>query len=941
MVASFYHSGTASDDVPGDSAWVTATCCLACLAGDKIEDYRVSCSDGGSGELEFGWSIKKTISGGCCVAVTRFYPRMVCLALLFAGLGFVGSTSVGGESSQPPQVTQHDVLPILWLRCVVCHGPQHQDGGLDLRTKASILSGGKSGPAMQLGDPENSLILQRLVAQEMPPRKRLIEVREVELLRQWIAAGAPEVENTDQAGPEELSVSAEDRQFWAFQPPTDYPVPAVQHAARVRNPIDAFILEKLEAKGLELSPLASRRTLIRRATFDLTGLPPEPEEVAAFLADHEPGAYGRMIETLLASRRYGERWGGYWLDRAGYADTEGERQQDILRPQAYRYRDYVIRAFNSDKPYDRFLLEQLAGDELADYENAEEITTEIYDNLVATGFLRMAPDPTWFNVTGFVPNRLNVVADVVDVFGSAVMGLTIKCARCHGHMFDPIPQQDYYALTAIFKGAYDEHDWMKPNANKFLIDKNGRYLYRYLPHVPAEEIRQWESQEKEYKAGIAELEQALRDRAEPLRQLIFQTRLAEVPEAQRDTVRQAIETPAEERDEPQKQLSEKFKRLVPTDEELKSDEAYKKAAEETADQIQALKKTRLHEPMIRALWDRGEPSPTYLLQRGDYLLPTRVVEPAGLSVIANSQLDIKPPWPGAKQTGRRLALAQWLVDPEHPLTSRVMVNAIWKHHFRHGLVKSMDNFGRTGSPPTHPELLDWLALKFIRGGWSVKEMHRLIMNSSTYRQMSTVLPVHQQLDLDNDHMSRFPMKRMEAEVLWDSLLWLSGRLDETPFGVADRVNVRADGLVTAVGSDKGWRRSIYVEHNRKQNMTILECFDLPRLTPNCLERQLSTVAPQALHLLNNEVIYQLTLSFADRVIRESGTDPVRQIERCYQLILGRLPQSDEQQLARETLQQLRAAWSETEADTESDPDRSALANLSHVLINSAEFIFID
>ena len=395
MVARFYHSGTASDDVPGDPARVAATCCLACLAGDKIEEYRVSCSGGGSGELEFGWIIKKTISGRCCVAVTRFYPRMVCLALVFVGLGVVGSTSVGDESSQPPQVTQHDVLPILWLRCVVCHGPQRQDGSLDLRTKASILGGGKSGPAMRLGDPENSLILQRIVAQEMPPRKRLIEVsvkpmedREVELLRQWIAAGAPEVENAAQPGPEELSVSAEDRQFWAFQPPTDYPVPAVQHASRVRNPIDAFILEKLEAKGLGLSPLASRRTLIRRATFDLTGLPPEPEEVAAFLADREPGAYERMIEMLLASRRYGERWGGYWLDRAGYADTEGERQQDILRPQAYRYRDYVIRAFNSDKPYDRFLLEQLAGDELADYENAEEITAEIYDNLVATGFFK-------------------------------------------------------------------------------------------------------------------------------------------------------------------------------------------------------------------------------------------------------------------------------------------------------------------------------------------------------------------------------------------------------------------------------------------------------------------------------------------------------------------------------------------------------------------------
>ena len=881
-------------------------------------------------------------------------PKIVCLALVFVLLVAPGVLRGSDEPVERAEVTQHDVFPILRLRCVTCHGRQHQDGGLDLRTKASILRGGESGPAFVLGDPENSLILKRIAAEEMPPRKRLIEVslkpmedHEVELLRKWIAAGAPEVESDTLWAEEETPISEEDRQFWSFQPPGDFPVPAVQQAERVNNSIDAFILRKLEDKGLGLSPEASRSTLIRRATFDLTGLPPEPEEIDAFLSDREPGAYERMIETLLASRRYGERWGGYWLDRAGYADTEGEREQDILRPQAYRYRDYVIRAFNADKPYDRFLLEQLAGDELTDYENAEKITPEIYDNLVATGFLRMVPDPTWYNVTGFVPNRLDVVADVVDVFGSAVMGLTIKCARCHGHMFDPIPQKDYYALTAIFKGAYDEHDWMKPNANKLLGEKYGRYLYRYLPHVPAEELQQWELQEKELKAEIAVLEKALQDRAEPLRQLIFKARLAEVPEAERETVRQAIETPADERDENQKQLSEKFKMLVPTEEELKSDEEYKKTAEETAEQIKTLNKTRLPKPMIRALWDRGEPSPTYLLYRGDYLAPRRVVQPAALSVLSRDKLDIQPPWPGSKKTGRRLALAKWLVGPEHPLTSRVMVNAIWKHHFRHGIVKSMDNFGRTGIFPSHPEMLDWLARKFVGSGWSIKEMHRLIMTSSTYRQRSTVTPAHEQLDLDNVLMSRFPMKRMEAEVLWDTLLLLSGRLDETPFGAADGVNVRPDGLVTAVGSEKGWRRSIYVEHNRKQNMTILECFDLPRPTPNCLERQLSTVAPQALHLLNNETVYQLTLSLADRVLQEVGADPDSQIERCYQLILGRPPGLDEMQLATETLQQLRTAWIETESgtesesDPESDPDRTALANFGHVLINSAEFIYID
>ena len=552
----------------------------------------------------------------------------------------------------------------------------------------------------------------------------------------------------------------------------------------------------------------------------------------------------------------------------------------------------------------------------------------------------MVPDPTWFNVTGFVPNRLDVIADVVDVLGSAVMGLTVKCARCHEHMFDPIPQQDYYSLTAIFKGAYDEHDWLKPNADDLLESINkGRHSFRNLPHVPAEELRQWTVREQELQTEIAALKEALSKIKAPIRQQYVADKLAELPQALQNEVRRAADAVAEQRDEHQQALIEKFDAtLSPSDEQLKkSSEEFKRAAEETDKKVELLEKSRRPRPMIRALWDRGEPSPTYLLNRGSYLQPGELVEPAALSVLSHNKLDIKPPWPGSKKTGRRLALAKWLVQSDHPLTARVMVNTIWKHHFQHGIVKSLDNFGLTGSLPTHPELLDWLALEFIRCGWSIKDMHRLIMNSSTYRQSSVVTPSHEQRDLDNDLLSRFPMKRMEAEALWDTLLLISGRLDETPFGFANGVKVRADGLVTAVGTDKGWRRSIYVEHNRKQNMTILECFDLPRPTPNCLERKLSTVAPQALHLLNNETIDQLTLSFADRVTREAGTDLAKQIERCYDLALARSPTDEEKQLAAETLEQLREARSEKESEL----DRRALADLCHVLINSAEFIYID
>lgn len=868
--------------------------------------------------------------------------------LALAWVAFLSASWPVVSHSRPerPRATQHQVIPILLLRCAPCHGRQQQEAGLDLRTKASMLAGGKSGPAFVPGKPEESLILKRVLDEEMPPRKRLIEVsvktmpsNEIAVLREWIKAGAPEVSDAPQPSESELQISDEDRQFWSFQSPRPFPVPQVRHSLRIRNPIDAFILQKLEEKGLGLSPDADRRTAVRRASFDLTGLPPEPEDVEAFLSDRRPGAYERMIDSLLASRRYGERWGGYWLDMAGYSDTEGERLPDLGRPHAYRYRDYVIRAFNADKPYDRFLLEQIAGDELADYEHAEEITEEIYDNLVATGFLRMVPDPTWANVTGFVPNRLDVVADAIDVLGSTVLGLTLKCARCHAHKFDPIPQRDYYSLAALLKGAYDEHDWMKPNSQNPVDTVPGKHLIRYLPFVTTEELQEWKAREKELDAGIASLRAAIEIKAGPLKRKFVDARLAELPEVLQSDVRQALETTADKRDEIQRYLIEKLgKRLSASTDQLKDfDDDFKKAATESETQIQALQTKRRPKPMIRALWDRGDPSPTYMLRRGDYLAAGELVKPGVLSVLTSSQIEPKPPWPGAKKTGRRLALARWLSRPDHPLTARVIVNAIWKHHFRQGLVKSLGNFGRTGIPPSHPELLDWLACRFVEHGWSIKALHRLIMTSSTYRQSSTVTPSQDRLDLDNDLLSRFPLKRMEAEVLWDTLLLISRRLDETPFGPANGVNVRSDGFVTAVPTEAGWRRSIYVEHNRKQNMTILESFDLPRPTPNCLERKLSTVAPQALHLLNNETVYELAVSFASRVIQDVGPSPAQQIDRAYRIGFCRPPTTNEAQLALETLESLKKEWEKTE----SRPDIKALADICHVVINAAEFIYID
>jgi hypothetical protein len=763
---------------------------------------------------------------------------------------------------------QHVILPILQLRCAACHGRQTQQAGLDIRTRASILKGGKSGPAMVTGQPDDSLILRRIHADEMPPRDKLAAVSvkpmtdaEVELLSDWIAAGAPEQNiSPDVAGtvPDPL-VSDEDRDFWSFQPPRSVPPPPIGTGAAAVSPVDAFVLRKLREDGLSFSPEADRRTLIRRATFDLTGLPPTPDQINDFVADTSPRAYQNLLDRLLDSPRYGERWGRYWLDLAGYSDSEGGQHADRVRPEAYRYRDYVIRSLNDDKPYDRFLVEQIAGDELTDFQNAEKITTEIYDNLVATGFLRMAPDGTYAGITAFVPDRLEIIDDELEVLTSSVMGLTMRCARCHSHKFDPIPQRDYYRLAAVFKGALDEHDWLEPTNQ------------RYVNHVSDQERRGWQANEDKLTAEIAAIQSKL--------------------------------------DSTQKEFAQKHADVKPDTEALKKlAPEFAEAAKQADAAIKSINAKRVPQPRIRALWDRGEPSPTYILKRGNYLTPGRPVGPGVPSVLTDGRTPFDVVSPFEKTTGRRLALARWLTQKEHPLTARVMVNRIWKHHFGKGIVSTLDNFGATGARPTHPDLLDWLAVEFVRRNWSIKAMHRLLMTSATYRQSSGITDTHTAMDPDNRLLSRMPLRRMEGEVLRDCLLSISGRLNLTPHGPPDEVHARDDGLVVAVGKENTWRRTIYVLQRRTTRLTILDNFDLPQLNPNCIERSDSIVAPQALHLLNNQRIHELSRFFAARVASEAGSDPAAQIRRAYLLAVGRPPTMAERQVVLRSLSDLTQQW---------------------------------
>jgi len=722
---------------------------------------------------------------------------------------------------------QHDIMPIFQLRCVVCHGLRTRQAGLDLRTVASVLRGGKSGPAIVPGRAEDSLVLKRIHGGEMPPRRLLVEfaikpmsAHEIEKLTMWIDAGAPEVEIEPDVAtlrPDPL-VSDKDRGFWSFQSPIAAPVPHVNQLTQVHTHVDAFVLRQLEQIGLTLSVEADRYTLIRRASFDLTGLPPTPEDVAFFVSDPDPQSYERLIDRLLNSPHYGERWGQYWLDLAGYSESEGVVNSDPQRAHAWRYRDYVIRSLNDDKPYDQFVMEQLAGDELADYQNGQEITAEIYDNLVATGFLRMAPDGTFESLTGYVPDRLELIDDEIEVFSSAMLGLTIRCARCHSHKFDPIPQRDYYRLAAVFKGALDENDWLRPNRQSKTAPGDRD---RLLPHVTTKEFLDWQ------RAGAK-------------------------PENQ---------------------------------------------------------------PLIRALWDRGDPSPTYILKRGNYFSPGRLVGPGVPSVLTNGQTPFATPapWPGASKSGRRLALARWLVQADHPLTSRVMVNRIWRHHFERGIVETLDNFGKAGARPSHPQLLDWLAVRFVKSGWSIKSMHRLIMTSAVYRQSSNVTPRHELLDPDNIRLSRMPLRRMEGEVLRDTLFALAGRLDLAQYGPPEPVAVRDDGLVTS-GGQTG-RRCVYVLKRRTQPLTILQNFDNGQMDPNCVDRTESIVATQALHLNNNQLVRQLAQAFARRIWDAEPSDFSSQVERAYLIATGRTPDEDERRVSMDVLRRMRNEWAKTNVGT--------------------------
>jgi hypothetical protein len=745
---------------------------------------------------------------------------------VIAALGLVLLTTGQVRAEQPPVAPtaaaffERRVRPVLAEHCQGCHGPSKQRGGLRLDSLAAVLRGGDAGPALVPGKPDESLLIKAIRHQgglKMPPRNPL-KKQHIEDLAGWVRLGAPWPGASRASAParSETSLGSRDRAHWSFQRVQRPALPTLRNPGWVANPIDAFVLARLEARGLEPSAPVSRRQLIRRVSFDLIGLPPSPEEVDAFLDDNSPNAYERLVDRLLASPRYGERWGRHWLDVVRFAQTNGY-ERDSEKPNAWRYRDYVIQSFNDDKPYDRFVLEQLAGDELDPATDAARTATAFY----RLGVWDDEPDD-------LRQAEFDNLDDMLSTTGEAFLGLTLGCARCHDHKFDPISQEDYYSLLAFLRN-------IKP--------------YR------------------DVKIGDNPMQLPLRDGRSTL-----------------------------------------------------------------------------------AVKENGPAAPaTHILIAGQAARQGKKVEPRFLHVLGSPE-DPAPPdiRPTRTTSGRRRALANWIASPDNPLTARVMVNRLWHWHFGRGLVDTPSDFGRNGSAPSHPELLDWLASELVAGGWKLERIHKLIVTSSTYRQSAGVRPGRTQaVDPGNRLLWRQNLRRLEAEAIRDAVLAASGELTLTmggrgvfpvlPREVLETQSRPGEGWYTSPPAEQG-RRSVYIFVKRTLGVPLLETFDFASPDKAIATRTTTTIAPQALILYNSAFVEEQAAAFAARLIRESGQDPEGNLDRAFRLALGRSATVGERQIALAWFGRTRAAEGQPDS---ADAYRRALAGLCKLVLNLNEFVYVD
>lgn len=857
---------------------------------------------------------------------------------------------IAGAASASDAVTyEGHVRPILKTHCFHCHGEGGRiEGGLDMRLRRLIIAGGDSGEVLVVGQPQASLLTHRIRAGEMPPEEvtTRLTAQEIDTLEAWIAQGAVGTQEEPEHLNPDRYITQQERGYWAFQPINRPQPPAVVNLQPIANPIDQFILARLRPLGLSHSSRADRATLIRRVTFALLGLPPTPAEVQEFVDDPSAQAYEHLIDRLLSSPHYGEHWGQHWLDVAGYADSEGYTEDDPLRAHAFHYRDYVIQAFNRDKPFDEFIIEQLAGDELIT-PPFNNLTPDQAEKLIATGFLRMAPDGT--GISGVDQNvaRNDVMAKTIEIVSTSLMGLTVGCAQCHNHRYDPILQEDYYALRAIFEPALDWKNWKAPEQRHLsLYTDADRALAATIEEEAQKVLDQRAAQEK---AAV---------------ERIFEAELAKLTPQLQIAVREARGVNEKERTAEQKKLLGEHPSVNVTASSLYLyDKPAADALKKLADEAAAIRSRKSQEEFVRAIWEPVEtcPQPTYLFHRGDHEQPKQVVAPGTLTVLTSAKApEIMADDPGLPTTGRRLAFAKWLTSSEHPLVARVIVNRIWLNHFGRGLVPTPGDFGSLGEAPTHPELLDWLAVELVSSGWSVKHLHRLILASATYQQSSLQHSQGNAVDRDNMLYWRMPVRRLEAEVVRDSSLAISGEFIARAFGppipiMPDRVGQFVIGIENTNAGRPGdiipmhgedLRRSIYVESRRSRPLSILAPFDLPRMEPNCTARSVSTVSPQSLMMMNSDFIVTRGTRMAERLQREAGDDLTAQIRLAWRLTFSNEPNADEihqaLQFINEQCQHFVANPAPAvKGQTTPSPATEAMGSFCHALLSSNRFLYVD
>ncbi len=714
---------------------------------------------------------------------------------------------------------------------------------------------------------------------------------------------------------------------WAFTAPAGSSVPAVRDVAWVRTPVDRFIGARREQAGVSPAPEADRRTLIRRLSFDLRGIPPTLSEVREFAGDDRPTAWLQWVERFLASPQYGERWGRHWLDIAGYADSNGYFNADSDRPLAWQYRDYVVRSFAEDRPFDRFVREQVAGDELVGYAAEGDVTPDMTEALTATHFFRNPPDGSGEsdgNPLEVKVDKYAVLEGNVQLIGHAFLGLTLQCARCHDHKFEPVTQAEYYGLQAVLRPALDPDRWLKPNERVVAVGTRAER---------EEHRRRTEAAERDLKT----LRAGLDGLTKPFRRRVVDENLAPLDEAVRKAVREALDTQEKQRTAAMKALLTEHAARVEAGDDVLAGRfpelaAARRELEAGIRRLEAERPAPL--PGIAALFEPVGPAPVHhVLVRGVHANEGAEAPPVLPASLAGPDAWARWSSPAAgplpKTSGRRLALARWLTSPENPLVARVFVNRVWALHFGQGLVPTVDNLGRSGARPTHPELLDWLAVEFMRSGWSVKHLHRLILNSATWRQAG---PEPGRADSPAELYAIHPLRRLDAETSRDAVLAVSGELDLRPH--AGYVPVRTDGagqIVLDEDSPDARRRSLYLQQRRTQPLAWLQVFDGPEPNPVCIQRNPATVPLQSLALLNSEFIRRHSRAFAGRVLQEGGD-----VGRAFEWAWSRPPTDDERAAAGRFLAGQTAHYA-----GRPDAERCAWTDFCQTLLAANPFLYAD